>query len=159
VLYAGLMLCADGPKVLEFNARFGDPETQVLMPRLKGDLLPALLAAASGTLEETHLEWRRESCVTVVAAAQGYPGRYETGQPIAGISEAETLDGVAVFHAGTRLEGRQAVTVGGRVLAISALGADGSQAAERAYHALERIRFDGMVFRTDIGRDTAAARR
>jgi len=153
VLYAGLMLCADGPKVLEFNARFGDPETQVLMPRLKGDLLPALMAAATGTLEETHLEWRREACVTVVAAAHGYPGRYETGRPIEGIPEAEMLDGVAVFQAGTRLEGNQTVTVGGRVLAVSALGADGGQAAERAYGGLGRIKFDGMVFRTDIGRD------
>jgi phosphoribosylamine--glycine ligase len=154
VLYAGLMLTSDGPKVLEFNCRFGDPETQVVLPRFVGDLAEALLATAEGRLSEADVRWRRESCVGVVLASAGYPGLYESGFPIGGLREAARLEGVQVFHAGTRKRDSTVVTAGGRVLTVSALGSDVEHARARAYEACSLIRFEGMTYRRDI----AAAR-
>ena len=151
VLYAGLMLTVDGPKVLEFNCRFGDPETQAILPRWQGDILPALMACADGTLDRIKLEWTPDACVCVVMAAGGYPGPYDTDVPIAGLEEASARDGVVVFHAGTRLSGGQTVTAGGRVLGVTAWGADLRAARARAYGAAELIRFDRAHYRRDIG--------
>jgi phosphoribosylamine--glycine ligase len=157
VLYGGFMLTPAGPKVLEFNARFGDPETQVLLPRLKSDLLEVMLAVArgdlsNGDLSDTALEWDDGWAVSVVLASAGYPGEYEKGKPIAGIEAAEALPGVTVYHAGTkRLADGTLVTSGGRVLNVTALGADFAQARERAYAACELISFEGAWYRRDIG--------
>jgi phosphoribosylamine---glycine ligase len=150
-LYAGLALTGDGPRVLEFNARFGDPETQALIPRLDSDLGEVCLAAASGDLEGMKLDWSPRACVSVVLASQGYPGRYRTGLEISGVSEASALEGVTVFHAGTaRDEQGRLVTAGGRVLSVSALG-DGFGAARRlAYETASRIHFEGKHMRRDI---------
>jgi phosphoribosylamine--glycine ligase len=151
VLYAGLMLTREGPKVLEFNCRFGDPETQVVVPRMEFDLASAALATADGQLDELELKWKPESAVCVVLAAGGYPGRFERGQPIEGLKEAAELANVTVFHAGTKLgPGGVVVTDGGRVLGVTALGVNIGQAARRAYEAVERIHFDGAQFRRDI---------
>jgi phosphoribosylamine--glycine ligase len=150
-LYAGLMMTADGPKVLEFNVRLGDPETQPLMHRMSSDFAPALLAAAEGRLLRTKLEWRQGPSVCVVLASRGYPGAYETGKPISGIEEAEAA-GATVFQAGTRSGGAGIETAGGRVLGVTASGADLRGAIAAAYRGVERIHFDGMHYRTDIGR-------
>ena len=150
-LYAGLMITAEGPKVLEFNVRLGDPETQPLMHRMASDFLPALEAAAAGTLGSVKLEWRPEPSVCVVAASAGYPGSYETGKPIHGVQSAEAA-GAAVFHAGTRLGLHGLETAGGRVLGVTARGPSLPEAIDRAYTALRRIDFSGMHYRTDIGR-------
>ncbi len=149
VLYAGLMLTDDGPRVLEFNARFGDPETQVIMPRLAGDLLPALAAAGRGELEEMAVELGEEAAVTVALAAPDYPLQGDSGTPIEGIADAEA-SGALVFHAGTALRDGRLVTNGGRILNVTAAGADLADARDRAYAAVEKISFDGMRFRTDI---------
>jgi phosphoribosylamine--glycine ligase len=156
VLFAGLMLTESGPKVLEFNARFGDPETQSILPRLGGDLLGALAAAAGGDLEGVELGISDEAAVTVVLAADGYPERADAGTPIEGIEDAEAA-GALVFHAGTALRGERLVTNGGRILGITGLGATVAEARERAYDGCERIRFDGMRYRRDIALDAAAA--
>lgn len=150
VLYAGLMFTANGPRVLEFNCRFGDPETQAILPRWDGDLGAALLACAAGRLDPASIRWRPEACVTVVMAAAGYPGAYRKGDPIEGLEEAARLPGVTVFHAGTRLADGRVVTAGGRVLNVTALGAGIREARDRAYAAVERIRFEGAHFRRDI---------
>jgi phosphoribosylamine--glycine ligase len=150
VLYAGLMLTPSGPKVLEFNCRFGDPETQVVLPRLETDLAEVLWACATGTLRQVRPAWRPEAAVTVVLCSEGYPGSYPKGRPIRGIAEAESVEGVTVFHAGTRIEGGQPVTSGGRVLNVTALGASVAEARGRAYAAAARIGFEGMHFRKDI---------
>ncbi len=150
VLYAGLMVTADGVKVLEFNCRFGDPETQAVLPRLQSDLLELCAAAAVGELAGTKAIWRPQSCVTVVLAAEGYPGAIRTGDPIEGLAQAAALDDVTVYHAGTAQRGDEVVTAGGRVLAVSALG-DGFEAARtRAYEAVGHIRFAGQQARPDI---------
>jgi phosphoribosylamine--glycine ligase len=149
VLYAGLMMTDDGPRVLEFNARFGDPETQVILPRLSGDLLPALTAAGSGELEEIELEAGEESAVTVALTGPDYPLRGDSGTPIEGIADAEAT-GALVFHAGTALRDGRVVTNGGRILNVTAVGADLAEARERAYAAVGKISFDGMHHRTDI---------
>ncbi len=150
-LYAGLMMTAGGIKVLEFNVRLGDPETQPLMYRLASDFAPVLMAAATGGLAGVKLEWRNEPSVCVVLASRGYPGAYETGKTISGIDAAETT-GVAVFHAGTR-EGAEGIeTAGGRVLGVTASGVDLETAIERSYAAVRQIHFEGMHYRTDIGR-------
>jgi phosphoribosylamine--glycine ligase len=149
VLYAGLMMTDDGPRVLEFNARFGDPETQVILPRLSGDLLPALTAAGSGELEEVELETGEESAVTVALTGPDYPLRGDSGTPIEGIADAEAM-GALVFHAGTALRDGRVVTNGGRILNVTAVGADLAEARERAYAAVDKISFDGMHHRTDI---------
>jgi phosphoribosylamine--glycine ligase len=158
VMYAGLMLTAEGPKVLEFNCRFGDPEHQALTVRLADDLPLLLLAVARGERLPPAIRWRREASVCVVLASSGYPGEYETGKPIVGLEEAERLPGVTVFHAGTALRDGRVVTAGGRVLAVTALGADLAAAMSRAYDAVARISFEGMHFRRDIGRKGLARR-
>ena len=157
VLYAGLMLTADGPQVLEWNARFGDPECEALLPLLESDLLELLLAASTpGGLPGARARWRAGAGVTVVAAAAGYPEAYETGAPIAIPAELEAdgafdATGVVVFHAGTRRRDGDTVTAGGRVLDVSAVGADLDAARERAYGALDRIEGEGLRWRSDIG--------
>jgi len=150
VLYAGLMLTDDGPKLLEFNCRFGDPETQALVPRLRSDLGELLLACVEGNLGNYKAIWTPDVCVTVVAAAGGYPGPYETGFEVQGLKEAEEVEGVTVFHAGTAERRGRVVTSGGRVLAVSALGGTATEARNRAYEACSRISFRGMHYRRDI---------
>jgi phosphoribosylamine--glycine ligase len=157
VLYVGAMLTEQGPKVLEFNARFGDPETQVLMPRLDGDWLELLQACATGELTDRLLAWKSEAAVCVVMASGGYPGSYAKGKPISGIDEAGALDDVVVFHAGTKARGDTVVTAGGRVLGVTALGGDLAAARDRAYEAVTRIRWDGEQHRTDIALDAVIA--
>jgi phosphoribosylamine--glycine ligase len=150
VLYAGLMLTADGPKVLEFNCRFGDPETQVIVPRMDFDLAEACAQTADGALT-MELKWKREAAVCVVMASGGYPGEFERGQPIAGLQQAGKLANVAVFHAGTkRLPDGRIATDGGRVLGVTGWGENVAAAARRAYEAVGRIRFDGAQYRRDI---------
>ena len=152
-LYGGFMLTPDGPKIVEFNARFGDPETQVVLPRLKSDLLQVMLAVAEGRDEDIELEWDDDSwAVSVVLASAGYPGSYEKGKVITGIDAAEALEGVTVFHAGTKTdEEGNILTNGGRVLNVTALGATFEEARNQAYAACDLIDFDGKQFRTDIG--------
>ena len=152
VLYGGFMLTPEGPKVLEFNARFGDPETQVILPRLKTDLVEVMLAVAQGRLSEIELAWRDEWAVSVVLASAGYPGSYPKGIEISGIERAEALPGVTVYHAGTTLDEQGVLrTSGGRVLNVTALGATFAQARERAYEGCYLIEFDGKMLRRDIG--------
>jgi phosphoribosylamine---glycine ligase len=152
VLYGGFILTADGPKVLEFNARFGDPETQVVLPLLDSDLAEVMLATAESRLAEVELSWRDEWAVSVVLASGGYPGDYDVDMPITGIEQAEEVPGVTVFHAGTRLtDAGLLLTAGGRVLNVTALGPDFATARERAYEGVARISFDGMFYRSDIG--------
>lgn len=157
VLYAGLMLTAEGPKTIEFNARFGDPETQVLLPRLETDLFEILLAVAEGRLAEMDIRWSSSAAVCVVLASPGYPGPYPKGLPITGVEEAEW--DALVFHAGTALspDGESVVTAGGRVLGVVGRGADIAEARDRAYAAAERIRFEGAHYRTDIASKALAA--
>jgi phosphoribosylamine--glycine ligase len=150
-LYAGMMMTAAGPKVLEFNVRLGDPETQPLMHRMASDFVPALLAAAEGQLGSARLEWRAGPSVCVVLASDGYPGTYEMGRPISGVDSAEAL-GAMVFHAGTRQGQHGIETAGGRVLGVTAGGGDLGTAIGRAYRAVREIRFEGMHYRSDIGR-------
>ncbi len=150
VLYAGLMLTESGPKVLEFNCRFGDPETQAVLPRLESDLLPVLMDCARGDLAGVELSWSRESSVAIVLCSEGYPARYPRGREIRGLAEAEKSMGVLVFHAGTKREGGRLLTTGGRVLNVAALAKDIATARRRAYEAAERIRFEGMHYRKDI---------
>jgi phosphoribosylamine--glycine ligase len=151
-LYGGFMLTPQGPKVLEFNARFGDPETQVVLPRMQNDLLEVLLAAAEARLDEVELSWSDDYAVSVVLTSAGYPGSYERGKVITGIDDACALDGVCVYHAGTALddEGR-VVTAGGRVLNVVARAATFEAARDLAYQACELIDFDGKTLRHDIG--------
>jgi phosphoribosylamine--glycine ligase len=148
-LYAGLMLMSDGPRVLEFNCRFGDPETQSVLPRLDGDVLGALRAAAAGNLPLADLSPQEDAAVTVVLAAGEYPARGDSGSPIHGIDEAEEM-GALVFHAGTALRDERVVTNGGRILNVTALGATVADARDHAYAALEKISFPGMRYRRDI---------
>jgi phosphoribosylamine---glycine ligase len=150
-LYAGLALTSRGPRVVEFNARFGDPETQALLPRLLSDFGEVVLATASGELAGTRLEWSPRPCVSVVLASGGYPGAYDTGLGVDGLDDAESSDDVVVFHAGTARNGERVVTAGGRVLAVSALGDDFVAARERAYEATNMISFEGKHQRFDIG--------
>jgi len=150
VLYAGLMIGKKGPKVLEFNCRFGDPETQVILPRIDGDLVPALQACVRGTLSEEMIKWRREACVCVVMASGGYPGSYDKGKVIQGIGDAEKLKDVIVLHAGTRMDRGNVVTSGGRVLGVTALGPDLQTALKNVYMAVDKIKFDKAHYRRDI---------
>ena len=151
VLYAGLMITPNGPKTLEFNARFGDPETQPLMMRMQSDIVPIMEACADGTLESCSLEWKPESAVCVVMASEGYPGSYEKGRFIRGLDQANLLPGVTVFHAGTKQTGDGIVTHGGRVLGVTALGGNVERAIEKAYQAVGKIQWRGAQFRKDIG--------
>lgn len=150
ILYPGIMLTADGPKVLEFNARFGDPETQVYLPRLQNDLVELLEASVSGTLGHVELNWSPMAAVCVVMASGGYPGSYAKGKAIQGLDAAAKLPNTKVFHAGTARAGDQVVTSGGRVLGVTAWGRDLKSAQAAAYAAVEKIRFDGAFFRRDI---------
>lgn len=152
ILYAGLMITEAGPKVLEFNCRFGDPETQPILMRLSSDLLDALLAAATGDLGSVSLEWKKEAAVCVVMAAKGYPGEYLKGSEINGLAEAALLPDTVVFHAGTRASDGRIVTSGGRVLGVTALGADIKGAIENAYRAVGKISWEGAQYRKDIGK-------
>lgn len=152
-LYGGFMLTPQGPKVLEFNARFGDPETQVVLPRLDGDLVDIMLAVAQGRPNDINLRWTDDCAVSVVLASEGYPGAYEKGKVILGISEAEALEGVTVFHAGTALNpDGELITAGGRVLNVVALGSTLEEARDKAYQACELIKFEGVQYRSDIAK-------
>ena len=157
VLFAGVMLSPDGPKVLEFNCRFGDPETQSILPRLEGDVLGAFAAAARGDLAGVELAPGPQAAVTVVLAAGGYPARSDTGSAIDGVSAAEAA-GALVFHSGTAVQGERLVTNGGRILGVTGVGASVAAARERAYRACELISFDGMRYRRDIALDAAIER-
>ena len=151
-LYGGFMLTPEGPKVLEFNARFGDPETQVVLPRLKNDLVEVMLACANQTLDQVELAWRDEWAVSVVLTSAGYPGSYEKGKVITGIDDAAAMENVTVYHAGTAVnENGEVVTAGGRVIDVAALGATFEQARNLAYEACEKIQFEGKTLRHDIG--------
>ncbi len=150
VLYAGCIVTDDGPKLVEFNCRFGDPETQAVIPRLRSDLGELMLGCIEGNLKNYRARWRKEACVTVVAASEGYPGHIETGVPITGVEDAERVEGAIVFHAGTTERSGRLLTAGGRVLAVSGLGASVGEARDRAYEALDRISFPGKTYRTDI---------
>jgi len=151
MIYPGVMLTKDGPKVLEFNARFGDPETQVYLMRLENDLVDLFEACVDGTLDQHTLSWSPKSAVCVVMASGGYPEAYEKGKAISGISDADALDGVKVFHAGSKLAAGEVVTSGGRVLGVTAMGDDLTSARNTAYAAVKQIHFDGAHVRTDIG--------
>jgi phosphoribosylamine--glycine ligase len=151
ILYAGLMLTTMGPKILEFNARFGDPETQPLLVRMASDIVPLFEACIDGTLDQCELEWKPVTSVCVVMAAKGYPGPYEKGKEISGLDEARALPDVAVFHAGTKEEGGKTLTNGGRVLGVTATGADTPSAIKKAYEAVAKIKWDGIHYRKDIG--------
>jgi len=150
LLFPGLMITDDELRVLEFNCRFGDPETQAILPRMKSDLLPLLIATIEGRLENVAIEFDPRIAVTVILASGGYPGKYETGKPIEGLENGARLPEVQIFHAGTKRQDRKTVTSGGRVLAITALGDSVTQARERAYAAINQIHFDGCHFRHDI---------
>jgi len=150
ILYAGIMITAGGPRVLEFNVRFGDPETQPILMRLKSDLMEACLAVCNGTLENVTLEWDPRPAVCVVMASGGYPGEYEKGKVITGIEEAEEVKDVKVFHAGTREIEGDIVTNGGRVLGVTAMGETIAEAKAAAYKAVHKIHFDGAYCRRDI---------
>jgi phosphoribosylamine--glycine ligase len=151
VLYAGLMITADGPKLIEYNARFGDPETQVLMLRLMSDLVPALLASRDGQLKSFDLRWYSDPALTVVMAAKGYPGDYARGSVIEGLDDAAKVEGVEIFHAGTKTDGNRILANGGRVLNVSAIGKTVREAQARAYEAISRIRWPEGFYRRDIG--------
>ena len=156
VLFVGLMIGPDGPRVVEFNCRFGDPECQAILPRLDGDVLPVFEAVAAGRGLPASLRWRREASVCVVLASPGYPGTPRAGLAIEGVEAAAALPGVNVFHAGTARRDGALLTAGGRVLGVQTLGGDIRAAIERAYDAVGRIRFEGMQFRHDIGRRALA---
>ena len=151
VLYCGLMLTNDGPQVLEYNVRFGDPETQVLAPLLISDLLPALIAARDGALDKFDLRWRDEAALCVVMATRGYPGAYQNGSTIRGLEAAGGLPGVTIFHAGTKAEDGRVTAAGGRVLGVTATGADIAAAQARAYAAVDAIDWPEGFCRRDIG--------
>jgi len=157
LLYPGLMITAAGPRVLEFNCRFGDPETQALLPRLKSDLLPLLEATIDGNIEQCATEWDPRPAVSVILASAGYPGKYETGKTISGLDDASRLGDVHIFHAGTKRANSEIVTAGGRVLAVTALGETVEAARARAYAAVERIHFEGCHYRRDIASEASAA--
>lgn len=159
VLYAGIMLTPGGPKVLEFNTRFGDPECQPLMARLESDAVELFLATAQGRLDEVDVRFSDQHAVCVVMASDGYPAEPKSGDEITGIDRAQEVDGVKVYHAGTKSEGEHLVTAGGRVLGVTALGPDFATARARVYRACDRIRFRGMQFRRDIGQSKVAATR
>ncbi len=152
VLYAGLIFTGDGPKVLEFNVRFGDPETQAILPRLKNDLVDLISAVIDGNLSDKKLEWRKEKCISVVLASGGYPEDYSTGYEVKGLEKLEKMDGINVFHAGTSFKDSKVVTAGGRVLNISALGESFEEARKKAYVAIDEIYFENMYYRKDIAK-------
>src|SRR5438876_813776 len=150
LLYPGLMITGEGLRVLEFNCRFGDPETQALLPRMKSDLVPLLEATIDGNLSKCTIEWDTRAAVTVVLASGGYPGKYETGKTISGLNDAAKLEDVQIFHAGTKRAQGEIRTAGGRVLAVTALGSTLEAARARAYDAVSRIHFENCHYRRDI---------
>jgi phosphoribosylamine--glycine ligase len=150
VLYAGIMLTQKGPMVLEFNCRFGDPETQVILPRMDCDLAPVLMACVDGRLSADMIKWKKDVCVCVVLASGGYPDKYEKGKPVFGLEEAGRMSDVIVFHAGTVLREGKVVTSGGRVFGVTSLGASHSEARRKAYDAITKVVFDQMQYRSDI---------
>jgi phosphoribosylamine--glycine ligase len=156
VLYAGLMITEKGPRVLEFNARFGDPETQVIMARMRSDIVPILAGVAEGQLKETKIDWAKEAAACVVLAARGYPDAPETGQEIGGLDGLAGASDVVVFHAATGSRDGKVVTVGGRVLGVTALGANLDAAVQRVYEAVAKVSFPGMQYRKDIGQKALA---
>jgi phosphoribosylamine--glycine ligase len=156
VLYAGLMITDAGPKVLEFNARFGDPETQVIMARMRSDLVPILQGVAEGHLKESKIDWVKEPAACVVMASKGYPEEAETGKEVRGLDSLKSATDVIVYHSATALRDGKVVTVGGRVLGVTALGANLDAAVQRAYEAVARISFEGMQYRKDIGQKALA---
>ncbi|MBC8283416.1 MAG: phosphoribosylamine--glycine ligase [Nitrospinae bacterium] len=151
ILYAGLMLTKTGPQILEFNARFGDPETQPLLVRMDNDIIPLFEACIDGTLDQCPAHWKNESSVCVVMAAEGYPGAYQKGKAISGLKNANSIPGVVVFHAGTQEQNGEVLTNGGRVLGVTATGENTSSAIERAYEAVGKIKWEGIHYRKDIG--------
>ncbi|MBM4054357.1 MAG: phosphoribosylamine--glycine ligase [Planctomycetes bacterium] len=155
IIYAGLMLTNAGPKVLEFNARFGDPETQALLVRMKSDLVPILIAAINNTLDKAEIEWYDSHSICVVLASKGYPDRYKKGLPIFGLQNVKSLKNVHVFHAGTTKDNGNIVTNGGRVLGVTTMGNDVKEARTIAYDAINKLSFEGMYYRKDIGIDAA----
>jgi len=157
LLYPGLIITSDGAHVLEFNCRFGDPETQVLLPRMKSDLLPLLEATIDGKIDKCTIEWDARAAVTVVLASAGYPGKYETGKTISGLDDAAKLEDVRIFHAGTKRDAGEIKTAGGRVLAVTALGSTIEAAQTRAYEAVSRIHFENCHYRRDIALSAVAA--
>ena len=157
LLYPGLMITSEGSRVLEFNCRFGDPETQALLPRMKSDLLPLLEATIDGKIDTCAIEWDTRAAVTVVLTSGGYPGKYETGKSISGLEDAAKLEDVRIFHAGTKRADRQIKTAGGRVLAVTALGSSVEDARQRAYDAVSRIHFESCHYRRDIALSAIAA--
>jgi phosphoribosylamine--glycine ligase len=150
ILYAGIMVTAGGPRVLEFNVRFGDPETQPILMRLKSDLLEVCLAVCQQKLDEVTLVWDKRPAVCVVMASGGYPGDYEKGKVVTGIDKAEQLENVVVFHAGTAMKDGKLVSAGGRVLGVTAIGETTAQAKAKAYEAVDKISFEGAYCRRDI---------
>jgi len=157
LLYPGLIITSDGARVLEFNCRFGDPETQALLPRMKSDLLPLLEAAIDGKIDKCTIEWDARAAVTVVLASAGYPGKYETGKTISGLDDAAKLEDARIFHAGTKRDAGEIKTAGGRVLAVTALGSTIEAARTRAYEAVSRIHFENCHYRRDIALSAVAA--
>ncbi len=151
-LYFGLMLTKDGPKVIEYNCRFGDPETQVVLPRLKTDLLEIMLATIHGTLDEIEIEWKDEACACVIMASGGYPGKYEKGIEITGLGEDGNISGATVYHAGTAYQNGKFLTAGGRVLGVTCTAAALDEALEKSYRAVDKISFEGAHYRKDIGK-------
>ncbi len=151
ILYAGLMLTKNGPKILEFNARFGDPETQPLLVRMESDIVPLFESCIDGTLDQFELYWKPEPSICVVMAAKGYPGSYKKGKEILGLNEAAALPDVVVFHAGTKVEADKVLSNGGRVLGVTATGSDISSASKKVYDAVAKIKWDGIHYRKDIG--------
>ncbi|MDO8602669.1 MAG: phosphoribosylamine--glycine ligase [Candidatus Omnitrophota bacterium] len=151
VLYAGLMMTRKGPMVLEFNVRFGDPETQAILPRLKSDLADIMMACVDGTLDKIDVKWEKFYCISVVCASKGYPDEYEKNKEISGLKEAGEIKDIIVFHAGTKAENGKVLTSGGRVLGVTSLGKDIKSAKANAYKAIGRITFEGMQYRKDIG--------
>jgi len=152
VLYTGIILTSDGPKVIEYNARFGDPETQAALPLMETDFVEIIEASIDGSLDSLEIKCYNECSVCVVIASGGYPGKYESGKPISGLDEANAIDGVTVFHAGTKLLNNEIVTAGGRVLGVTGTGATFEKAIARAYAGVGKIHFDGMHYRKDIGK-------
>ncbi|MFA7691826.1 MAG: phosphoribosylamine--glycine ligase [Candidatus Hydrogenedentes bacterium] len=152
ILYAGLMITAEGPKVIEFNVRFGDPETQAILPRMTSDIVPLLQSCCDGSLAAHDIAYSPSPCVSVVMASGGYPGAYAKGKAITGIANAETIDGVTVFMAGVRQQGDTLLTAGGRVLNVTATAPTHEEAVRKAYAAVERIHFEGVQYRSDIGK-------
>jgi phosphoribosylamine--glycine ligase len=157
LLYPGLIITSDGARVLEFNCRFGDPETQALLPRMKSDLLPLLEATIDGKIDKCTIEWDARAAVTVVLASAGYPGKYETGKTISGLDDAAKLEDARIFHAGTKRDAGEIKTAGGRVLAVTALGSTIEAARTRAYEAVSSIHFENCHYRRDIALSAVAA--